>query len=156
MEHVIDDRPRSNHHALRHLRVGWCGLALFVAMGLALESLHAFKAGFYLDPEFETRRLLWTLAHSHGALLGLVNLALVPVLHRLPAWSGRPRQLASIGLIGATVLMPVGFFLGGLDPHGGDPGRGVLLVPLGGGLLLLSLCVVSVALLRSSATDDDH
>ena len=32
-----------------HLRVGWWALLLFLSAGIALEALHGFKAGFYLD-----------------------------------------------------------------------------------------------------------
>ena len=45
----------------------------------------------------------------------------------------------SQGLYGATCMLPAGFFLGGLVIHGGDPGLGILLVPPGGLLLLLSV-----------------
>ena len=50
----------------RHLRIGYWALALFVTMGLLLETLHAFKVGAYLDVQNETRRLMWRLAHAHG------------------------------------------------------------------------------------------
>ena len=59
-----------------HLRWGWWSLLVFLTLGAFLETLHGFKAGFYLDASSETRRLLWTLAHAHGALLSLVHLAL--------------------------------------------------------------------------------
>ena len=51
-----------------HLRFGWWSLLVFMTLGLMLEALHAFKMGVYLDVSSETRRLLWTLAHAHGAL----------------------------------------------------------------------------------------
>ena len=51
----------------RHLRVGWWALLVFLSMGIALETLHGFKIGFYLDASNHTRLLLWTLAHAHGA-----------------------------------------------------------------------------------------
>jgi hypothetical protein len=59
----------------RHLRAGFFGLALYMALGIFLEALHAMKSGMYLDPENETRRLFWRLAHAHGTLLSLVNIA---------------------------------------------------------------------------------
>src|SRR5882672_2928007 len=58
----------------RHLKVGWWALLVFLTAGLVLEALHGFKIGAYLNVSNETRRLMWTLAHAHGALLGLVNL----------------------------------------------------------------------------------
>jgi hypothetical protein len=59
----------------RHLRFGWWTLLVFLTMGLVLEILHGFKAEAYLKVSNETRRLMWTLAHAHGTLLGLVNIA---------------------------------------------------------------------------------
>ena len=56
-----------------NLRAGLWALCACSALGLGLETLHAFKLGFYLDVGNETRRLLWRLAHAHGALLGLLN-----------------------------------------------------------------------------------
>ncbi len=128
----------------RHFRLGWWTIALFVVLGLLLEGLHAFKAASYLDAGQTTRRLMWRLAHAHGTLLGLLNVALAASLPRL-RWSARRRGAASGCLSGATLLMPLGFFLGGLQFHGADPGVGVLLVPAGGTLLLLAVVLVALA-----------
>ena len=105
---------------LRHLRVGWWTLAVFVALGLGLEALHGLKAGFYLDVGASTRRLMWTLAHAHGALLGLVHLGFAATLDALAGWSAAGRRQASIWLLVATAALPTGFFLGGLDARGGQ------------------------------------
>ena len=51
---------------------GWALLALFLPLGLTLEALHALKLPVYLDSAM--RRELWTLAHAHGNLLGLLCL----------------------------------------------------------------------------------
>jgi hypothetical protein len=123
----------------RHLRFGWWVLLLFLAMGLALEALHGFKAGLYLNVSNETRRLMWTLAHAHGTLLGLVNIAFALTVRLLPEWAARERGVASLCLRGATLLLPAGFFLGGIFIYSGDPGLGILLVPVGGLLLLVAV-----------------
>lgn len=122
-----------------HLRIGWASLLLFLSLGIALEALHGLKLGLYLDAANEPRRLLWTLAHAHGTLLSLVHLGFALTVHLLPDWAPRPRAWASWCLTGATVLMPAGFFLGGLFLHGGDPGLGIALLPLGAGLLLAAV-----------------
>jgi hypothetical protein len=123
----------------RHLQVGWWALLVFLTAGLVLESLHGFKVEAYLKVSNETRRLMWTLAHAHGTLLGLVNLAFAAALGALPAWPAPSRRLASSSLIAATILMPAGFFLGGLFIYSGDPGLGILLVPVGGILLFIAV-----------------
>ena len=122
-----------------HVRAGWWLLLLFVALGLLLESLHGFKIGFYLDASNETRRLMWTLAHAHGALLAVVNIVFGLTLERRGAPSSGSRVVASRCLLGASVLLPLGFFLGGVVTHAGDPGLGILLVPVGGLLLLTAI-----------------
>ena len=123
----------------RHLRFGWWMLLVFLSFGLLLEGLHGFKVGFYLDVSNETRRHMWTLGHAHGTLLAVVNLAFAFTVDRLPSWSEGPRQLASRCLIGASLLMPAGFVLGGAVVYSGDPGLGILLLPLGAALLFVAV-----------------
>ena len=66
---------RSQALAVRHLAFGWWSLFVFGALGLILETLHGFKVPAYLDVSNESRRLMWTLAHAHGTLLGLIHIA---------------------------------------------------------------------------------
>jgi len=122
----------------RHLRFGWWALLIFLTLGLGLESLHGFKVGLYLNVSNETRRLMWTLAHAHGTLLALVNLGFALTVRLIPEWTARERGIASACLRGATCLLPAGFFLGGTFIYSGDPGLGILLVPVGGLLLLVA------------------
>ena len=126
----------------RHLRIGWWSIAGFGLLGLVLETLHGFKVGAYLDVSHETRRLMWTLAHAHGTLLGLVHLGLAFTVR---ATSLAPQELAaaSNALVAATVLLPLGFFLGGIRFYSGDPGVGVALVPVGAVLLIYPAVVVA-------------
>ena len=128
-----------------HLRVGWWGLLAFATLGLTLEGLHGLKVGFYLDVSSETRRLLWTLAHAHGTLLALLNVAFSVTVSALPGWGAGARSIASRCLLGGLVLMPLGFFLGGAFIHDGDPGLGVLLAPPGGLLVLGALFLTARA-----------
>lgn len=133
-----------------HLRLGWLWLALFIGVGLGLEALHGLKAAAYLDLSHATRRHMWTLAHAHGSLLGLVHLGLAATLHARPELAAHT-VLASRCLIAAGILLPLGFALGGLWIHAGDPGLGVLLVPPGGLLLLVAALLVLRALGRPDA-----
>jgi hypothetical protein len=136
---VSADEPQNRDPGLRHLRFGWWSLLVFLILGLVLEGLHGFKIGWYLNVSNETRRLMWTLAHAHGTLLALVNIALGLSAGALTA-SGRPwPRGVSACLMAATVLLPGGFLAGGLYIYDGDPGLGVLLVPLGAVLLLAAV-----------------
>jgi hypothetical protein len=47
--------------------------------------------------------------------------------------------------VAATLLIPAGFFLGGVFVHGGDPGVGVLLVPVGAALLFAAVWAMARA-----------
>ena len=134
-----------------HLCFGWWQLFVFLSLGIALEVMHGFKLGWYLDADNETRRLMLTLAHTHGTLLGLVNLAFSWTLTRMPHWGEAQQRLASWSLIGASVLMPLGFFAGGLFPYPGDPGLGIILLPPGAFLLLVSVFLTAVAVTDRSS-----
>lgn len=143
-EHV----PSGGPLAQRHLRFGWTTVLVFAVLGLTLEALHGFKVRAYLDVANDTRRLMWTLAHAHGTLLGIVNVLYGLTVASVPGWGRRP--LTSRGLVAAAVLLPAGFFLGGLLPYGGDPGLGILLVPVGA-LALVAALAVLVLECRSAA-----
>ncbi len=134
----------------QHLRWGWWSLAAFLSLGLVLEALHGFKLGLYLDVHNQTRRHMWTLAHAHGTLLGLVHIAFavsVGALARGRAPGELGLALPSRCLTAASLLLPGGFFLGGVWFFSGDPGPGILLVPLGG-LCLLYAVLASALRLR--------
>ncbi|HKU39653.1 MAG TPA: hypothetical protein VJR89_15945 [Polyangiales bacterium] len=128
-----------------HLRFGWLGLLVFAVLGIALEGLHAWKSSAYLGVGQETRRLMWTLAHAHGIGLSLVHLGFAATLG-ISSEAARGRlQLASQALRWSSVLIPLGFFAGGVVTYEGDPGVGVFLVPLGAVALLVALvCAVWV------------
>jgi len=127
----------------RHLAWGWWLLALFLSLGIALELMHGFKLRLYLDVSNDTRRLMWRLAHAHGTLLALVHLAFAAGVRAAssgdPAWRRRASRLLTWG----ALLLPLGFFLGGVVVHGSDPWLGVLLVPLG------ALCLLAAVLLTA-------
>jgi hypothetical protein len=129
----------------RHLKFGWWSLLLFLTFGLTLEALHGFKAAIYLNVSNEMRRGMWTLAHAHGALLALVHVAFAIALPHAAAWTASRRALASACLMAASVLLPGGFFLGGLFLHHQQPGLGIVLVPLGGLFLFSALFLVARA-----------
>ena len=144
-------RSRRPDYVRRHLRFGWWSLFVFVLLGTTLEMLHGFKVGFYLDVSNETRRLMWTLAHAHGALLSLVNVAAGVSLRVLPALPEDTRMpLISNTLIAAAVLLPVGFFTSGISFYSGDPGVGIALVPVGAVCLAIAVFLLARAVTASS------
>ena len=131
----------------RHLRFGWWSLLAFLCVGFVLELLHGFKAGFYLDVTNETRRLMWTLAHAHGALLGLVHVLYALCLRAFPDLDDGNQRAVSRCLIGASVLLPGGFLAGGVRLYGGDPGLGIAVAPAGAACLAIGVFLVARATL---------
>lgn len=137
-----DNRPL----VFRHLRVGWVGLFVFIGLGIVLETMHGLKLPFYLDLRNTNRRLLWTLAHAHGTLFSLIHLVF--------AWAvsfyGQMAAIrwASLQLTVGSLMVPLGFFLGGAWLMEGEPGLGVFLVPVGALLLLSSIGVIAFGSLR--------
>ncbi len=135
--------------ARRHHCIGWTCLLLFLSLGAFLEALHGFKVGFYLDPAQKLRRELWTLAHAHGTLLALIQIGFAAGLGQFGRWTPGRLKLASFFLLDATLLIPLGFFLGGLFPSEVDPWLGVLLVPPGALLLFIAVALIIVAGLKT-------
>lgn len=133
----------------RHLKFGWWSLLFFLTLGIVLEVLHGLKVGWYLNVSTATRRLLWTLAHAHGTALALVHVAFALTVAALPAWTSRLRSIASACLMAASILLPGGFFLGGVVVYSGDPGLGILLVPLGAIVLFVAVLFTARATGRS-------
>src|SRR5438105_15040730 len=133
-------------NANRNLRFGWWSLLVFLSLGATLEALHGFKIGWYVDVGNETRRLMFTLAHAHGTLLALVNIAAGLTARMVERFTLRPS--VSFALIWAALLLPAGFFLGGIVIYDGDPGLGVWLVPVGAVLLFYGVARVAIELLK--------
>ncbi|HEY3602829.1 MAG TPA: hypothetical protein VGK72_12825 [Chthoniobacterales bacterium] len=132
------------NYANRHLRFGWWALAVYVLLGIVLETLHGFKIGWYLDVGNEARRLMFTLGHFHGTMLALVNIAAGLTLRNVEGL--RVGRSVSFALIWAAILLPGGFLLGSFITYGGDPGSGVWLVPLGALFMLYGVIGFAFAL----------
>jgi len=148
---MMPARPKPSREEIdysrRHLSFGWWSLFAFALLGLTLEALHGFKVGAYLDASNETRRLVWTLAHAHGIGLALVHIVFGLMLRVAPVTSGRNIRTISQALILASILLPGGFFLGGIAFYAGDPGVGIALVPVGAAALLYAIARIAQSLI---------
>jgi hypothetical protein len=112
---------------------GWWSLLCWLSLGIALEAMHGFKVGWYLDVVNDGRRLQLTLAHTHGTLLAVLNILFAISLRDSDASAAIGK--ASKCLKWAAILMPLGFLGGGVWAMGADPGFVIVLVPLGGLLM---------------------
>jgi hypothetical protein len=132
----MTDSPLRDAGASLALRAGFLLLAVSLPLGITLEALHALKVPVYLHSSM--RRELWTLAHAHGNLLGILLLCFASLAERA---FERPETRRGIArwLVAGSVAMPIGFFAGGVLNYEGDPSLGILIVPLGAFCLLAAL-----------------
>lgn len=143
-ETSVPSQSTTEWYVRLHTSFGWWSLLLFLSLGIFLEALHGFKVDWYLDVGNESRRLLWRLAHAHGTFLGLVHIAFTVAVRNSPAENLLWRTIASRCLIGASIAVPGGFFLGGLTAIQGDPGLGILVLPLGAAMLWTGVLVTAL------------
>ena len=122
---------------LRHMRIGWWGLFAFAIVGTALEAMHGFKIGWYLDVGEETRRLVLRLGHAHGTLLSLVHIAFAASLGSLHPT--RSLTIPSTLLTTSWIAIPCGFLASGVITYEGDPGLPIFAVPVGALGLIIAL-----------------
>jgi hypothetical protein len=132
----------------RHLRLALVHVAIFLAAGLWLEAMYGLRAAGWLDDDL--RREFLRLGHAHGALLGLLNLALSWAMSRLGTPDRWARSIRVAALLGA-LLVGLGFFGGGLWHAPTDPGPLVLMVPAGAMMLLASCIAIALVGPRGSA-----
>ncbi|MBS2019042.1 MAG: hypothetical protein JST00_39610 [Deltaproteobacteria bacterium] len=125
---MTEESTETTRLVSRHLRAGWWGLLVFLLLGAVLEGLHAVKQPEVLDAGRETTRLLLRLAHAHGTLLSVINVLFALTTRARPSVASGG---VSAALLASTVLLPLGFLLGGVTARGGDPGLPVILVPAG-------------------------
>lgn len=140
----------------RHIRFGWWSLLAFIALGILLESLLAYKVTWYLGEDYENiRRLMWRLAHAHGTLLSLVHLLFAMTVHLVPATvDQRGAKFASPCFLAASFLLPGGFFLGGIFTYeqNADPGIGVFLVPVGALLMVIAVSLTAAGVTKATSS----
>ena len=128
----------------KHLLIGWWSLLIFLTLGLVLEAMHGFKVQWYVGAQNSTRRLMFTLGHAHGTMLSLVHIAFAFSVRELARY-GSVAGATSWCLVLAGILLPVGFLVGGAYTFDGDPGLGILMVPIGGVLLLVSVLMTALS-----------
>lgn len=138
------DEAGSSNWVPEMMLQGWLGIAIWMAVGLLLESLMAYKAPSYLDDA--QRRELFRLAHAHGTLLHVLL-----VLVALSAGAGRlqVQRAARIGVRCGAVIMPGGFFLAGLWHPEGDPGVFIWFVPAGAAMLIFGMFAIAISSYRA-------
>lgn len=131
-----------------HARFGWTLLFISLTFGVGLETLEGFRWAPLVGDVWRQR--LWSLAHFHGAAMGLVNLVYVQWADTV-ALGGGSRRRASRMLMWGSAALPLGFLLGGIAHPEGDPSIGIFLAPVGALLVLYTIAVQMRAAWRASA-----
>lgn len=98
-------------HGRKNLGLGFLFLGLFMAVGFFLGFMHDLApareqwiAQYATGTHFEVR-----LGHAHGALFGLINVAVGLTLLKLPIPAARARWISWLALAG--LVMPLGIVL---------------------------------------------
>ena len=124
----------------RIAKQGWVSLALWMSVGLLLESLMAYKAPSYLNDL--QRRELFRLAHAHGSALALL-LVLVAIWIRTV--EVKISGLTVFALRFGAGLLPIGFLTAGIWHPEGDPGIAIWLVPVSALALIFGIISLSIS-----------
>ena len=133
---VVSIRANADQFELFTKQVLWVGLGLLALVVTTFVPYRVWQK--YALPLF---------------LLTLVGLVVTIVV--VPGIQGAWQRWASSALVGASVLLPGGFLLGGLVVYGGDPGAGIALAPVGGVLFFAAVARISWALLRKTGSSGE-
>lgn len=142
------DAQATSTRGRTHARFGWTLLLLALAFGAVLETLEGFRWTPLVNDAWKAR--LWSLAHFHGAALGLLNLIYVPWAEARGMGPAQ-RVRASRALLIGSVLFPLGFLLGGIAPSEGDPSLGIVLSPIGGVFVVYAALAQALAAWRKDS-----
>ncbi|UJR80970.1 hypothetical protein [Sandaracinus amylolyticus] len=128
-------------------RVGWTALLAWALFGLALEAMHGFKIGAYLDDALA--RELLVLAHAHGVGLSLVVLVFGEA--GTPLFDHGDHGAMRALHIGALIV-PLAFALSSIAHPEGDPNVIVWLVPIGAVLVIYAIARAALASWRQGSS----
>jgi hypothetical protein len=115
------------------------GIAAWMSFGLLLEGFIGFRVSAYMSVSI--RREMFQLAHTHGALLSLLLLLSALTISKDLVY---PNKFSLLSLRIGTILMPLGFLLGGIWTNKEEPNTLVFFAPIGGMLVILG--VINLAL----------
>ncbi len=128
------------------LRQSFIGIAAWMSFGLLLEGFIGFRVSAYMSVPI--RREMFQLAHTHGTLLSILLLISALTISKDLVY---PNKLAILLLRIGTVLMPLGFLLGGIQPNKDEPNALVFLAPIGGILVILGIINLAFSIKKTNA-----
>ena len=124
-------------------------LAVFptvVLGGVSILSLLLRRSPYYDHP---LRPRLWAAGHAHAGvilILSLVSLVLVDHADLGDGW----KQLVRMAIPSAAILVPAAFFLSVVRPRAEQPGRIIVLAPLGAVVLSVGMLTLGIGLIRAA------
>jgi hypothetical protein len=116
------------------LMQSFIGIAAWMSFGLLLEGFLGFRVSGYMSDL--ARREMFRLAHTHGTLLSILLLISALTISSNLVY---PNKFAILSLRIGTILMPLGFLLGGIWTNKEEPNLLVFLAPIGGILVIFGL-----------------
>jgi hypothetical protein len=128
-----------------------CGIALITVPTIEyggvflLKLLRTREAGYMDNP---LRQSFFRAGHAHAGVILILSL----ICQLLVDSINLPETLAwfvRLGVPGAAILMPLGFFLSVASPHADRPNGAIQLVYWGAALLGISVLILGVGLVRA-------
>jgi uncharacterized membrane protein YgdD (TMEM256/DUF423 family) len=129
--------------------VGWGLISLLLLSGGAQSYLIITHNPFWT--EHPLRQHFIPLGHAHAGILGIIMLLYGLYLDKVNL-SEQLKKWTAIIFIAGTLLMPGGFLLSVLSDTATEPGREILLVPIGGVLVGISFITMFIGMLRTKKT----
>lgn len=117
----------------------WVGVAVWMTFGLLMEGFIGYRIPNYFADQ--TRREMFRLAHTHGALLSLMLLAVafsVGKITNIPNLAIRSLRIGAL-------TMPIAFLLAGIWHFGNEPGLAIWLVPISALLIIFGAITMAFA-----------
>jgi hypothetical protein len=135
----VTEREINKINVRNILLQSFIGIAAWMSFGLLLEGFIGFRVSLYMSVSI--RREMFQLAHTHGTLLSLLLLLSALTISKDLVY---PNKFSLLSLRIGTILMPLGFLLGGIWTNKEEPNTLVFFAPIGGILVILG--VINLAL----------
>lgn len=126
--------------------LGWLLLSALLVSGGGMSILIMTKSSFWVDNPL--RQVYIPLGHAHAGLLAIVMLLMGLYLDKTRLSEGI-RKWAAIMYIAGALLMPGGFLFAGLPEGATEPGKEIIMVPIGGALVGIAWITMFIGMFRT-------
>lgn len=126
--------------------LGWLLLTALLISGGGMSILIMTKSPFWFDNPL--RQHFIPLGHAHAGLLAIVMLLFGLYLDKVRLSEGI-KKWAAIMYVAGALLMPGGFLFAGLPEGATEPGKEIIMVPIGGALVAVSFVTMFIGMVKA-------